>query len=96
MTQLKRYCHRYGEPGLLGIGCSPIPVSARTRDGEIQESILKVEGPLMIFLVRVTTAIGNRFLVPHLVDYGYPFDQIRDHAVVAGPLEAMAAIWRAI
>jgi hypothetical protein len=30
-----------------------------------------------------------------LVDYGYPFDQIRDHALVAGPLEATAGIWRA-
>ena len=33
---------------------------------------------------------------PQLVDYGYPFDRIRDHTAVAGLLEAMTAIWQSI
>ncbi len=43
-------------------------------------------------LTAIKIKLGRRFMV----DYGYPFDRIRDHTAVAGLLEAMTAIWRSI
>ena len=48
------------------------------------------------FCVNPMTVIEKKRDRPLLVDYGYPFDQIRDQTAVLVLLEGMTAIWRSI